>query len=349
MAVEAVDLFCGAGGLTYGLRTAGIKVSAGIDLDPHCQFPIESNNPGTKFVRADVGTLRGSVVRKLWTRNSIRVLAGCAPCQPFSPYTRGASKRAESGDWSLLSQFARLVEETTPDVVTMENVPSIQAERVYKSFLATLRNGHYCVSARVADCRDYGVPQHRRRLVLLASRLGPISLVAPAHEPDDYLTVRDAIGRLPVVSAGSQHPRDRLHKARALSEENQRRIRAARPGGTWEDWPARLRAPCHRRETGRSYRNVYARMRWDAPAPTITTLSHSFGSGRFGHPEQDRAITLREAALLQSFPARYRFVPRSEVVALNVVGRLIGNAVPVRLGRAIGRSIAAHVKAVDRW
>lgn len=343
MRLEAVDIFCGVGGLTTGLRQAGIKVRAGIDLDPSCRFPILSNNPGTKFLCKDVESLSADEVARYWSKRAIKILAGCAPCQPFSPYTRKDPDSVEASQWGLLDQFGRLVRETVPDIVTMENVPSLKSHKVYSRFLDTLQNGGYCVSARVVPCEEYGLPQRRRRLVVLASRLGPIRLIEPTHAADEYVTVRDVIGNLPKVRAGSRDKKDRLHRARAMTEINLRRIRAAKPGGTWRDWPVELRAPCHRKESGASFQSVYARMVWDEPSPTITTLAFNFGTGRFGHPEQDRAITLREAAILQSFPRAYKFVDRNEDVTFASVGRLIGNAVPVRLGRIIGRSIAQHV------
>jgi DNA (cytosine-5)-methyltransferase 1 len=156
-------------------------------------------------------------------------------------------------------------------------------------------------------------------------------------------TVKNAIAHLPPIKAGESHPLDPLHTASALSELNMRRIKAAKPGGTWRDWPEELRAACHRRPTGKTYPGVYARMTWDDPAPTMTTQCFGFGNGRFGHPDQDRAISLREAAILQSFPQDYRFLADGEEPYMKEVGRWIGNAVPVELGRAIGNSILSAV------
>jgi len=148
----------------------------------------------------------------------------------------------------------------------------------------------------------------------------------------------------PPVASGAAHARDRLHKSRALSEVNLDRIRTSTPGGTWEDWPVGLRSPCHRKKSGATFRNVYARMEWDEPAPTITTLAHNYGAGRFGHPEQDRPITLREAAMLQGFPRDYRFVRPNDPIRFTHLGRLIGNAVPPPLGSAIGRAFVQHAR-----
>jgi DNA (cytosine-5)-methyltransferase 1 len=339
--ISAIDLFCGAGGLSYGLQQAGIAVVAGVDVDPACKFPFESNIDAA-FLEKDVNDLTAEHISTLWEAGSIRLLAGCAPCQPFSPYRRGADTSKED-QWPLLAEFGRLVSETKPDLVTMENVPRIGSARVYLDFVELLRDLGYHVDAKSCYGPTYGLPQHRRRLVLVASLFGPIHVPAGHRSEENYRTVQQAIGKLPAVAAGAADSKDRLHLSRALSKVNLDRIRASTPGGTWEDWPNALRAPCHRKKSGKSFRNVYARMEWDQPAPTITTLAHNFGAGRFGHPEQDRPITLREAAMLQGFPRKYKFVPPREPVLLAHLGRMIGNAVPPPLGKAIGRAFVGHV------
>lgn len=341
--ISAIDLFCGAGGLSYGLQKAGISVVAGIDVDPACEYPFEANVDGT-FVRKDVYDVTADDLRAMWEVDSVRLLAGCAPCQPFSPYRRGADTSNEE-QWPLLEEFGRLVEETMPDLVTMENVPRIGSSTVYNEFVELLEALGYQLDARSCYGPRYGLAQHRRRLVLVASLRGPIAVPAGHVAEGKYRTVEDEIGRLPPVGAGAVHPDDRLHKSRALSKINLDRVRASRPGGTWEDWPQHLRAPCHKKKSGSTFRNVYARMEWDQPAPTITTLAHNFGAGRFGHPEQDRPITLREAAMLQGFPRKYKFVRPREPVAFEHLGRLIGNAVPPPLAKAVGNAFVRHVAA----
>jgi DNA (cytosine-5)-methyltransferase 1 len=159
-------------------------------------------------------------------------------------------------------------------------------------------------------------------------------------------TVRRTIGRLPRLSAGQADERDPLHVACRLSELNLLRIKASKPGGTWRDWKPSLRAACHRRQTGDTYPSVYGRMEWDEPAPTITTQCFGYGNGRLGHPQQHRAITLREAAMLQTFPRKYDFVPKGQRVRFSQLGRLIGNAVPVRLGEIIAESFTHHASAL---
>lgn len=342
--IHSVDLFCGAGGLTAGLRSAGIIVKAGYDLDSQCQYAFEHNNDAT-FVCKDVGEVTSEEIEAWYPGNSIRLLAGCAPCQPFSTYNQGRDTRLDR-KWPLLYQFARLIKDVRPDLVTMENVPDVTKHAVYDDFVADLKGLGYEVWADTVACAEYGLPQQRRRHVLLASLLGPIAIVPPTHK-DRQTTVKEAIGNLPPIGAGGVDTADPLHRAARLSDINLRRIRQSRPGGTWRDWPEELRAPCHRKESGNTYPSVYGRMTWDAPSPTMTTLCYGFGNGRFGHPEQDRAISLREAAILQSFPEDYDFTSPGAPVEFRSIGRMIGNAVPVRLGQVIGESLISHVQAVS--
>lgn len=342
----AVDLFCGVGGLTRGLLDAGIPVAAGYDIDEACRFPYEHNNAAAKFYNKSVNTLKGSELAKLYRKGSSRILVGCAPCQTFSKYTQGL-ENDDDPKWTLLRDFARLVKELRPDIVSMENVPELTNHAIFYEFLATLADEgfHYQSDPEkwVVYCPDYGIPQHRERLVLLASRLGPIELIPSTHGSKTYRTVGDALRHLAPIKAGEEDANDLLHRSSSLSKLNLRRIRASKPGGTWREWPRSLRANCHKQESGDGYSSVYGRMTWDAPAPTITTQFFGFGSGRFGHPEQDRAISLREGAILQSFPDGYQFVAPGREYSIKNIGRMIGNAVPVRLGAAIGESIKKHL------
>lgn len=342
--IEAVDLFCGVGGLTHGLMTGGVRVRVGYDIDPACEYPYEANNKA-KFERRSVDELTGVDLAKWYSPGAVRLLAGCAPCQPFSALANGRDAKDEE-KWGLLGEFARLIRELQPDLVTMENVPRVANHAPYKEFLETLKEQGYHIDARRVRCADYGIPQERRRFVLVASRLGPIQLPKPFSGP--VRTVRDAIAHLPPLEAGETDKNDPLHKARRLDPVNLQRIKASNPGGTWEDWPVELRAPCHRAKSGESFKSVYARMSWDQPAPTMTTQCFNFGTGRFGHPEQHRSITLREAAILQSFPEDYRFVRPGAEVQFAPVGRMVGNAVPPRLGEVVGRTFSAHVRALRR-
>ncbi len=326
------------------MQQAGIEIVAGIDIDPACRYPFEENVKA-KFYEKDVADASTEFVASLFPDNSVRILAGCAPCQPFSSYSIGRS-REKYRRWNLLSKFGELITDLKPEIVTMENVRRLRTHPIFGEFLDTLKGSGYDPNyyKEVVRCADYGVPQTRRRLVLLASRLGRIELTRPTHEPPKHVTVEDSIECMEPIEAGEASIADPLHKASAMSETNLKRIRSSRPGGTWRDWNKELRAACHRKSTGKTYSGVYGRMRWDRPGPTVTTQFHGFGNGRFGHPEQDRALSLREGALLQTFPHAYSFVPESEAIQIAPLARMIGNAVPVRLGEAIGASIVTHVR-----
>jgi len=339
--ISTVDLFCGAGGLTHGFEQAGLPVKAGYDIDPACEFPYEHNNRA-KFILQDVEDVSGSEMSEHFRGSSIRVLAGCAPCQPFSSYSRRYNDKESK--WKLLQDFARLVQECEPEIISMENVLQLKHHPVFQEFIDKLENLEYSFDAYEVNCLDYGIPQSRKRLVLLASKFGKINLISPTHHSERYETVRTTIEHLEPLSAGQASKRDRLHQCSKLSELNLRRIRASKPGGTWRDWSKDLIAECHIKESGKTYPGVYGRMEWDKPSPTITTQCFGFGNGRFGHPKQDRAISLREAALLQTFPADYEFVGPDQPVKVSHIGRLIGNAVPVKLGQVIAQSILNHIE-----
>ena len=340
--VSVTDLFCGVGGLTHGFISEGFDVVAGIDSNPSCKYAFEKNN-GAEFIEADIEGLTGEDVVKLFPQVGVKILVGCAPCQPFSNYTNKVKNKNQK-QWSLLEEFGRIIEEVQPEIVSMENVPSLGSKDIFNTFVELLERNNYHVTWSNVFCPNYGVPQQRKRLVLFASKFSEIHIIEPTHASDEYVTVREKIGDLPPIAAGETHPEDPLHRAGLLSEMNLNRIKNSVPGGTWEDWDEELRAPCHRKGSGRSYYNVYGRMEWDKPSPVITTQFSGFGNGRFGHPEQDRALSLREGALLQTFPPGYEFFePNSDYYFTHVV-RHIGNAVPVELGRAIARSIRKHLE-----
>jgi len=342
LSVIAVDLFCGIGGLTYGLNKSGIKVIAGVDVDERCKFAFEKNN-GALFINKSIKDISSKEILKLYPAQSLTVLVGCAPCQPFSKHTQKEKDREAKEDWGLLYRFFELIDGVEPMVVSMENVPQIVKHRVFSDFISSLKSKKYHISWKNVYCPDYGIPQNRRRLVLLASKLGEISLIAPTHKPENYKTVKMAIGNIEPIKAGNSSKKDRLHKTASLSKINLKRIKKSVPGGSWRDWDEDLRAACHQKKSGDTYSSVYSRMEWNKPSSTITTQFFSFGTGRFGHPEQDRALSIREGAILQTFPRKYKFIPPTSPVELKRLGRYIGNAVPVRLGEIIGRSIIKHV------
>ena len=336
-----VDLFCGGGALSYGFLLEGFLIACGYDIDESCRFSFEKNNEAS-FIRRDMIEISHIELAKKFSPELPRILIGCAPCQPFSRYSQGH----KDPKWQLFRDFAHLAVDVDPDIVTMENVPQLvrfKGGRVFSNFVETLRGAGYIVRWMIANCLDFGVPQNRFRLVLIGSKHGEPNLPECTHSSDDYVTVSQTIGNMPPLTAGQVDAVDRLHCASGLSELNLKRIRASRPGGTWKDWPPDLVTKCHRKDTGRGYASVYGRMRWDRPSPTITTQFYGFGNGRFGHPEQDRALSLREGAILQTFPRDYTFVQPSEPPHFTKIGRIIGNAVPVRLAQAIARAIKAHL------
>ena len=346
MKISAIDVFCGIGGLSFGLKKAGISVLAGIDLNETCRYAYEQN-VRAEFVLKDISQVQGDKINKrYWSdSNQAKILAGCAPCQPFSTHSNKVKNRKQTKRWRLINEFIRLMDETNPDIVTMENVPNLAKQKIFKDFVVFLERNGYCVSYSNVYCPDYGIPQTRTRLVLLASRFGEIELIQKTTPKDKYKTVKETIGALEQLCAGQTSWQDPLHRACSFTDINMARIKQSKPGGSWRDWDEFLLLPCHKKETGKTYPSVYGRMRWDEPSPTITTQFYNYGTGRFGHPEQNRALSLREGALLQTFPLDYEFVdPINDRISIKRLGIHIGNAVPVKLAEIIGKSIIKHLE-----
>ncbi len=341
--ISVIDLFCGIGGMTHGFIKEGFRVIAGIDADPTCRYAYRANNRGVQFIEQDLDTVSSKDILCLYPSEDIKILIGCAPCQPFSKYTKRYAKNDQIDEkWRLVRVFGRLINEVQPDIVSMENVPELEGYPVFEEFIKNLELEGYHIRHRIVSCSDYGVPQMRKRLVLLASKFGEIDLDSSTRRKAK--NVLQTIGTLPAIRAGERDLKDPLHRASGLSELNLRRIQNTMEGGSWRDWPEELILNCHRKESGQSYGSIYGRMRRDGLAPTITTEFHGIGSGRFGHPEQDRAISLREGALLQTFPKSYKLVKKGEDFAIGTIAKHIGNAVPVLLGRAIAGSIKKHLQ-----
>lgn len=341
MKIAAIDLFCGIGGLTYGLSKSGINVVAGIDLDESCKFAYERNNHGI-FIHKSVNEVTSEEIDELFGDTDIKILVGCAPCQPFSTHQKNKKNRSSHKDWGLLYDFLRLVKQTSPQIVSMENVPELRKERVFADFVDNLKLQGYSVKFKIHDASDYGVAQRRKRLLLLASKFGDIEF-AESHEKK--LTVKDVIFKIDKIKAGiTDNKKDRLHISPMLTDINIKRIKQSKQGGSWHDWDEELLPNCYKKTSGQSYKSVYGRMSWDDVAPTLTTQFINYGTGRFGHPEQDRAISLREGALLQSFPIEYQFIDEDEKINMRKIARQIGNAVPPKLGEHIGKSVLKHLK-----
>lgn len=346
MNVEAVDLFCGIGGLTHGVEKAGIKVVAGIDIDGSCEYAYTKNN-GAIFIEKSIEDVTADEITNYFNDNAVKVLMGCAPCQPFSRYSYRYNKNGYKNEkWKLLYEFKRLIKETGPCIVSMENVPKLSKTEVFYDFVTMLEENNYYVYWDIVNSAGYGVPQNRNRLVLLASKLGEIALIDPFFDESSYLTVEDAISHLEEIDNGETSNNDPMHRASKLSDVNLKRIQQSVPGGNWTDWDENLVLDCHKKKTGKTYRSVYGRMEWEKPAPTITTQFYGYGNGRFGHPEQNRAISLREGAILQSFPMEYKFLSDDNKLTTREIGKHIGNAVPVKLGIAIGKSILKHLNSL---
>jgi len=358
MDIAAVDLFCGAGGLTCGLERAGIAVEAGVDIDGDSRYPYEQNT-NADFTNAKIEPLaqHPERVKRLYPWNAdVTVLGACAPCQPYSTMGHARGTDTEDHDkWGLLNAIREIVEYVEPDIVVTENVLQVRDDEVYLRFEGRLKELGYAINTddnKSVYCPEYGIPQKRKRWVMVAAKDCQIQLPEPLYTDESmYPTVRDAIGHLPSLQAGEQHPDFELHRARSLSETNLERIRNMKPGGDWTLWEERgldhLLADCHKKDSGRSYKSPYSRMRPDEPAPTITTQFYNYGSGRFGHynTEQNRALSVLEGALLQTFPQDYEFYEAWNDVGIKSLGQLIGNAVPPRLGEVVGHAICEHAGA----
>jgi len=348
--VKVIDLFSGVGGLTHGFVREGFDVVAGYDIDGDCKHGFEANN-GAKFFEKDIAAVTPRELKKLFRGARIKVLIGCAPCQPFSTINRTRSMYTPDDDrWKPLKKFLELIIAVKPQLVSMENVKELADEEkypVFGEFVNRLRENGYKVSYKVVDASRYGVPQSRKRLVLLASRLGEIELIPETHDADNLPTVRDAIGDLPRLVDGKAHRDDPLHRASKLSATNKKRIVATpRDGGSAKSWRRNLLPECYKTKDINTYKaSVYGRMRWNTLGPTVTTHCVTLGTGRHGHPTQNRAMSLREAARLQTFPDDYEFVLPDDM-SMTKVAKFIGNAVPVKLGQAIAASIRAHLQTI---
>lgn len=341
---KAFDLFCGIGGLSYGLQMAGIQVTAGLDVDSTCRYAYEENCKA-KFIHSDIININYSDISPHFDGAKYRILVGCAPCQPFSNHTAKVRKNRKDPRWNLINEFLKIVIDGRPEIVSMENVPSLMKEQIYRKFKDALKELGYWVEDGIVPCEHLGVPQRRRRLVLLASLLQNISL--PEKSFSKPVTVKESIGHLSKLNSGSACATDQMHACWRLSPLNLKRIKASVPAGTWMDWPEELLPDCYRKSSGKTYSSVYGRMSWDKPSPTLTTQFYSYGTRRFGHPEQNRALSVREGALLQTFPENYKLTPPGKPFSVSTVGRHICNAVPPLLGKAIGKSITQHLENVD--
>lgn len=339
-AVAVLDFFSGCGGTSAGLQAAGMRIAAGVDCDSSAAATYRRNFPDAIFLEEDVRTLEVTALdAAAATAQSGLVISACAPCQPYSTLRRRTP--TANRDRSLLLTLLPFVDRLRPDAVVVENVPGmqkVQGASTFRRFVRALEREGYQVEWGVVDCRIYGVPQRRRRLVLLASRHGHLTLPEATHGRGllPFATVEQWIGDLPPLKAGQVHPNDPNHRAGALGPLNLARIQSLKAGEGRESWPDHLWLDCHRSFDG--HEDVYGRLSPHDTAPVLTTKCTDLTSGRFGHPVQDRALSVREAACLQTFPRGFEFVG-----GLKSTTRQVGNAVPVLLAQRLGEQILAHL------
>ncbi|MCY2953159.1 MAG: DNA cytosine methyltransferase [Planctomycetota bacterium] len=342
--LTALDIFAGGGGLTVGLKKAGFHVAGAVEIEPNAFATYKANHPEVMGFKQDVRTIDGKSLLSLSPTGKIDLLAGCPPCQGFSSLT-SKYKRPDPRN-QLVGEMSRLIKEIKPRAIMMENVPGLadRGKSLFKRFLRVLSKEGYVVRYDVLQVANYGIPQSRRRLVVLAGRGFAIELPEPTHSRSGedgkqaWRTIREVIYGMPkpvtlkeaIARGGPQA--FAWHVVRTMAIQNQRRIRQAKPGRVWTSIPKRLRPECHQdREAG--FSNVYGRMRWNQVSPSITGGCTTFSKGRFGHPQANRTISVREAALLQTFPSDYIF----DTVYMDYACDMIGNALPCDFAEVLAR------------
>jgi len=334
---KAIDLFCGCGGLTLGLKQAGFDVVGAVEIDNLAVETYKANHPEVHVWEEDIqGLMVAKVKRKLGLKKGeLELLAGCPPCQGFSTMrTLNGGYEIYDERNNLVSEFLRFVEGLEPKTVMMENVPGLADDKRFRKFCRKLKKLGYVLNHAVLDAADYGVPQRRKRLILLGGKGRKIEFAKKTARK----TVADAIrGMKPAGKSG-----DALHD---LPERRTPRIKRLirkipKDGGSRKDLGKRGQLKCHKKCDG--FKDVYGRMAWDKVAPTITSGCTNPSKGRFLHPEEDRAVTLREAALLQSFPEDYSF---NEEIGKGKVAEMIGNALPPKFIQVQGELLGIAIKA----
>jgi DNA (cytosine-5)-methyltransferase 1 len=326
-----IDLFAGAGGLSLGLQRAGGRPVLAVELDQECVETYELNFPGSAAVAADVREFD-------WAGLKADVVVGGPPCQGFSSL---GHRRADDPRNALTLEMLRCTETVSPRALVVENVPRFLQSSQCAHLTARLREAGFAVRTGVVNCADYGVPQRRSRALLVAALRGlPIPWPRPTHGAQGlprHRTVADAFARLPSQPDGVNR-----HDAKEVSQTYLERFRSIGEGGARRQLPPDLELPCWREASG--HNDVLGRLEWHKPATTVRTEFFRPEKGRFLHPVEDRPITAREAARLQSFPDSFRFPERHTLYSL---GRQIGNAVPPLLGEAIGRALVDMLSYVD--
>ncbi|OGI68712.1 DNA (cytosine-5-)-methyltransferase [Candidatus Nomurabacteria bacterium RIFCSPHIGHO2_01_FULL_42_15] len=339
--IKAIDFFCSGGGMTCGLRQAGIDVIAGIDNDPACKDTYERNNPESKFILADVFKLKEQDLEKqlgLKKNDNNLVMIGCSPCQFWSIIRTDKTKSAKSKN--LLVEFKRFVDYFNPGYVLVENVPGILGKKDKSgldNFVTSLKIKGYSVHYEIVNMNDYGIPQSRKRFSLIATRLSK-NKISLQNKKSKKALVKDFIGSsngFARIKAGHKDDSIFNHSVAGLTQKNIDRLKKTQKnGGSWLDWAQNkdLKRKSYR---GQGFKDNYGRMSWNKPAPTITTKFFSISNGRFAHPQENRAISLREGATLQTFPKNYVFHAKS----IADIARMIGNAVPPIFAKQLGKVI----------
>ncbi len=349
--LKAVDFFCSGGGMSSGMANAGINILGGIDYDKSCKETYEANIKGAKFIHADVFDYKEQELEKefeLKKNDDDLILIGCSPCQYWSIINTDRTKSAKSK--SLLVEFRRFVEYFNPGYVVVENVPGVlkrKNESGLEAFVNWLENNGYKVHHDVHNVVMYGVPQSRRRLTLIANRVSS-NVLEPIKHKSKIKTVFDTIGEhngFPKVDAGHKDTSSFMHTVAGLKQINIDRLNVTdKDGGSRMSYAhnEELVPQCHKNDIS-NFKDTYGRMWWNKPAPTITTKFFSISNGRFAHPEENRAISIREGAVLQSFPKHYKIKAKSIADA----ARMIGNAVPPKYAASIAKAIIKnHVNAI---
>ncbi|AGO53457.1 modification methylase HgiDII [Serratia plymuthica 4Rx13] len=343
MNFSAIDLFCGAGGLTCGLKDAGFKVLAGVEVEAVAADTYRTNHPDHVLYEADIRTLDPQkIMQELHLQpGDLDLLAGCPPCQGFSTHrTRNKCTSVTDQRNDLIFDLMRFVRAFEPKTVMIENVPALAKDERITQVLNELRERGYLIGEKTLQVKDtaiYGVPQRRKRMILLASKHGDITEPEKSVNPK---TVKDAIYHLPIPGNGDDSLHDFIPKRTDKIKEMIRHV--PKDGGSRKDLPRNFWLPCHLKNSD-GYRDVYGRMSWDKVSPTITGGCTNPSKGRFLHPEQDRAITLREAAILQTFPKNYIF---SLERGRGFAALMIGNALPPAFICAHAQKILEHLKFI---
>ncbi len=337
--IDVFDFFSGCGGTSCGFAQAGLNIKFGLDFDVAASRTFATNFPKAAVWNKDIRLVQPvDLADLIGDRRRPLLFSGCAPCQPFSKQNR--QKVVRDKRRSLLAEFGRFVQYWHPEYVFVENVPGLQrvdpTTGPLATFMRMLRRTGYSIDFGVVPASAYGVPQTRKRLVLLASLVGDIALPAPTHgDALPVSNVRDWIGDLEPIAAGQTHYKDPDHQCAELTPLNLERIRCTPEGGGRDSWPRKLLLPCHKEHSGHS--DVYGRLAWDKPAAGLTTRCISYSNGRFGHPDQDRGLSVREAACIQTFPRTFAFAG-----SLGSKARQVGNAVPPLMARQFGESVKRH-------